>query len=69
MWRPQWGEWCWEDREYQAAAEVSLCDESKLSRHSSVREDHQGGASPHPEQVLFDHWPPTLCLLRFQLSF
>lgn len=47
----QWGEWCREDREHQAAAEVSLRDESKLSSCSPIREDHQGGAGPRPEQV------------------
>lgn len=48
---PQWGKRCREDREHQAAAEVSLCDESKLGSCSSIREDHQGGAGPRPEQV------------------
>lgn len=53
----QWGEWCWEDGEHQAAAEVSLSDEPKLCRYSSVREDHTCGAGPRPEQVLFKPQP------------
>lgn len=56
----QWGEWSREDGEHQAAAEVSLSDESKLSRHSSVREDHQGGAGSRPEQVLFEPRTPAV---------
>lgn len=47
----QWGERSRENREHQTAAEVSLSDESKLCRYSSLREDQQGGAGPGPEQV------------------
>lgn len=65
----QWGEWCREDREHQAAAEVSLSDESKLSRHSSVREDHQGGAGSRPEQVLFEPRPHSRTNTCFLVPF
>lgn len=47
----QRGERSGENREHQTAAEVSLSDESKLCRYPSLREDHQGGAGPRPEQV------------------
>lgn len=47
----QRGERSRENREHQTAAEVSLSDESKLCRYSSLREDQQGGAGLGPEQV------------------
>lgn len=60
VFQPQWRKWCRKDREHQTAAEVSLSDESELSRNSLIRTNHQGGAGPGPEQVEYSLIPGQL---------